>query len=186
MPSPSRSLSWRKSRHFTKWPALPILKTCSRLTSGKPWCSYGCCSVFGTNTPPSILGIPKCPPRWDRSSGLIDPEITIKLTSFDLARRIATSLIALFSKWIHRSVRPWAIIWLRVASWAYSIEPRRVAIPYGLRTRIDNSVGDVVRRLFWVIRQLPSSSAREPFMLTVAYCPASGRRNLDLFCSAGR
>ena len=34
----------------------------------------------GTMAPPSILGMPKCPPRWKRSSGLIDPETAMKLS----------------------------------------------------------------------------------------------------------
>jgi transposase len=34
----------------------------------------------GTTAPPSILGMPKCPPRWKRSSGLIDPETAMKLS----------------------------------------------------------------------------------------------------------
>src|ERR1017187_4360975 len=50
-------------------------------------------AVAGTTTPPSIFGIPKCPPRWNRSTGLIDPETTIKLTSSGRATRIAMSLI---------------------------------------------------------------------------------------------
>jgi len=57
----------------------------------------------------SIFGIPKCPPRWERSSGLIDPETTTKLTSFGLRKKEgATLLIALFSKLTQISVAPGA------------------------------------------------------------------------------
>src|SRR5579859_2437319 len=63
-------------------------------------------SSFGTSTPPSIFGIPKCPPRCDKSSGLIDPDTTIKFTSFARASRIATLLTALCSNRTHSSLSP--------------------------------------------------------------------------------
>src|ERR1039458_2955590 len=67
---------------------------------------YGRRVVLGTTTPPSIFGIPKCPPRWERSSGLIEPETTTKPTSFDLVRSRATLLTALFSRRTQTSVVP--------------------------------------------------------------------------------
>src|SRR5580765_3904173 len=69
--------------------------------------NYGRRAVLGTTIPPSIFGIPKCPPRWERSSGLMEPETATRLTSVALATRIATLLIALFSKRIQTSVTPW-------------------------------------------------------------------------------
>src|SRR5713101_9015361 len=72
--------------------------------AGRP--PYGCW-LLGTSTPPSIFGIPKCPPRWERSSGLMEPETATRLTSVARATRIAMLLTALFSKRIQTSVMPW-------------------------------------------------------------------------------
>src|SRR5271169_6398985 len=99
--------------------------------------SYGRALVFGTTAPPSILGMPKCPPRWESSTGLMDPETTMKLTSFDLATRIAMLLIALFSRRIQRTVTPGlpSLSWLfttsfQPARWYSSFTELRAAGSY--------------------------------------------------------